>query len=190
MEFELSITPNDYEPLWIDHCDPDVLISAFDLDMHEYEDSRVPCSGFPGSPNPATFPLYKSQRSALTLVQSQAHICSTSSMIFLRKHSTPTKKTHSSEWPPNLHYSHGHFFNNHTTLFPTYRPVLILSTGHTALHFPPYSLASQPSEIPLLTPTSFTRSKKKPFQRHDILCTWLRGISSSSSQHPTSISTP
>lgn len=60
MEFELSITPNDYEPLWIDHCDPDVLISAFDLYMHEYEDSRVPCSGFPGSPNPATFPLYKS----------------------------------------------------------------------------------------------------------------------------------
>lgn len=83
MEFELSITPSDYEPLWIDHCDPDVLLSAFDLDMHEHEDSRVPCSGFPDSPNPATFPLYKSQRSALTLVQSQAHICSTSSMIFL-----------------------------------------------------------------------------------------------------------
>lgn len=63
MDFEFPITPNVYEPLWIDHCDPDVPISAFDLDMHEHEDSQVPCSGFLDAPSPTTLPAI--QKSAI-----------------------------------------------------------------------------------------------------------------------------
>lgn len=39
--YTFTTAPNYYEPLWTDHCDPNIPVSDFDIDMREDEDS--PC---------------------------------------------------------------------------------------------------------------------------------------------------